>query len=244
VTVERQETENTAMRRALVFGGTGAIGREVLRELAQRDVEATFTYLRAERLARELEQSLGHTAERVDLRRTSEIVELIRSSCESPPDLFIHCAGVGGQRALSESSDEHWEEVFAVNCRSAFVACRELAPLFGHRGGDVVLVAALDRSVAAPVPVAFAASQGALSTMTMALAKELGPFDVRVNQICAGLLDSGLSSDFAAALRDDFERFSALRRLGTPAEIARAVVWLALENRYISGKGIPVDGGM
>ena len=80
--------------------------------------------------------------------------------------------------------------------------------------------------------------------MTMALAKELGASGVRANLLALGILDEGLSRGMDEALLADYRRFSALRRTGTPAEVARVVAWLALDNRYLTGRVIPVNGGL
>jgi NAD(P)-dependent dehydrogenase (short-subunit alcohol dehydrogenase family) len=78
----------------------------------------------------------------------------------------------------------------------------------------------------------------------MALSRELGPAQVRVNVIALGPLEQGLSRELPPGALDDYLTFSALRRLGAPAEVARALRWLALENRYLSGKVIPINGGI
>ena len=122
------------------------------------------------------------------------------------------------------------------------VVCQLLAPHLA--GGDVVLVGALERTQSLPIPLAFAASQGALAAVTMALAKELGPQDVRVNMVAAGVLEAGLSDDLDAGVLADYEAFSALRRRGTAAEVAACILWLALQNTYFSGKVLPVNGGI
>jgi 3-oxoacyl-[acyl-carrier protein] reductase len=83
-----------------------------------------------------------------------------------------------------------------------------------------------------------------LSAMTMALAKELGPSGIRVNMVALGILDSGLSRELNPKLVADYKTFSALRRLGTPAEAAKAILWLALENTYMNGKVLSVNGGI
>ena len=94
-----------------------------------------------------------------------------------------------------------------------------------------------------PLPPAYAASQGALSALAMALAHELGA-DLRVNLVALGVLDAGLSRQLSAGRRKDYQTFSALRREGTPAEAASVITWLALENRYIHGKVIAANGGI
>jgi 3-oxoacyl-[acyl-carrier protein] reductase len=83
-----------------------------------------------------------------------------------------------------------------------------------------------------------------LSGMTMALGKELGPRGVRINMVALGLLEGGLSRQIAPALVADYKTFSALRRLGQPDEAARVILWLALENTYVNGKVLSVNGGL
>lgn len=233
--------------RALVFGGTGAVGSEVLRGLARANVATAFTYHRSRDAALALAAELSATPLRVDLREPAAVRELIRGLDREGcgPDVFIHCAGVSRAARLAEVTDEDWEVASAVNCRSAFVACQELAPILARRGeGHIVLIGAMDRSQSLPMPVHFAATQGMLAAMTMALAKELGPSGTRVNMVALGVLDRGISRDLDPKLLADYQSFSALRRVGTPQEAARAILWLALQNRYMSGQVLAVNGGI
>lgn len=234
-------------RLALVLGGTGAVGSEVLRGLARAGVPAVFTYRRARERAEALAAELSCRAVPVELARPAAVREAIRAlDAEGlAPTLLVHCAGHSRPAPLAEIDDDEWLLTQAVNCQSAFAACQALAPRMAERGsGDVVLVGALDRTQSLPAPVHFAASQGMLSAMTMALAKELGPRGIRVNMVALGVLDQGLSSQLGAAQRADYQRFSALRRPGTPAEAAAAILWLALENTYMTGRVLAVNGGL
>ncbi|MBI3891586.1 MAG: SDR family oxidoreductase [Candidatus Wallbacteria bacterium] len=233
--------------RALVFGGTGAVGREVLAGLAEARVETAFTWHTSERLASDLASRHSQREVRVDLASPAATREAIATLARDGfcPDLFIHCAAVNRTAPLARLTDADWDEAQAVNCRSAFVACRELAAGMTASGeGHVVLVGALDRAQSLPAPAPFAASQGALAALAMALAKELGAGGVLVNMVALGILETGLSRGLEAGLLADFKGFSALRREGTPAEAARAILWLALENTYMSGKVLSVNGGI
>jgi 3-oxoacyl-[acyl-carrier protein] reductase len=125
------------------------------------------------------------------------------------------------------------------------VACQELIPAMARAGeGHIVVVGALDRTQSLPLPVHFAASQGMLSAMCMALAKEVGGQGIRVNMVAVGLLDGGLSREISRQSVEDYKTFSALRRVGQPREVARAILWLALENGYMNGKVVPANGGI
>jgi 3-oxoacyl-[acyl-carrier protein] reductase len=231
---------------ALVFGGTGAVGSAVLRGLAQAGIPTVFTYHRSEEKAQALAAGHSQRAIRIDLADADAIRSLVRDLERdgAVPEVFIHCAAVSRYLPLEEISEGDWREAHLVNGYSAFVACQELAPRMAGKDAHIVLVGAIDRVQSISLPVHFAASQGMLPAMTMTLAKELGPRGIRVNMVALGLLDDGLSRGISPKLVADFKAFSALRRLGKPEEAARAILWLALENTYMNGEVLPVNGGL
>lgn len=226
---------------ALVLGGTGAVGGAVLDALARRGVSATFTYLRSEERARQL-AAQGHQAARVDLADAGAVLAML-AALPAVPSVFIHCAAHSALSPLGEVTLEAWQRAVAVNGQSAFLCCQWLAQRMAP-GGAMVLVGALDRGQSLPLPVPYAATQGMLSALVMALAHEVGPKGLLVNLVALGVLSDGLARSLDPRRRGDYERFSALRRIGTPDEAARVITWLALENRYINGRVIPVNGGV
>lgn len=228
------------VKRAVVLGGTGAVGAAVLQELARRGVPATFTYLSSADKAKVLALEYGHTGLQVDL--ADPVATRAALDRLETPAILIHCAGISASLALDEIDLATWNRALAVNTTAAFVATQWLASR--NQPADIVLVGGLDRAQSLPLPVHFAASQGALSALVMALGHELGPRGVRVNLVALGPLSGGISSGLVARRRKDFETFSSLRRVGTPEEAARAICWLALENTFIQGKVIPVNGGI
>jgi 3-oxoacyl-[acyl-carrier protein] reductase len=238
---------STKTRRALVLGGTGAVGSEVLRALAKAGVPATFTYCKAEEKARALATETGQRARPLDLLDPSGLSRLAAAleAEGEEPDVVVHAAAVLCGGHIEAASDEDWETTMNVNGRSAFALCREFGRRMAARGGgDIVLTSALDRSQSLPMPPLFAASQGLVAALAMAAAKDLGPRGVRVNVVALGLLESGLSLGLDPKLREDYKAFSALRRLGSPAEAAKTIAWLALGNSYINGKVVSVNGGI
>ena len=224
------------MTRALVLGGTGAIGRHVVRGLAAEGVAIDFTWHRSAEVASELPGE-GHQVDLADIDTVRAWVDTVPT-----PRIVVHCAADPGPDELSAVTPSDWARIQAVNCEAPFFVCQALAPRM--QDGNIVLVGALGRDQSLPLPVAFAASQGMLGAMAMAMAKELGPRGIRVNLVTAGLLDEGISQAIPDRLRSSFLTYSALRRMGRPEEVARGIVWLALKNTYMSGRALPIHGGI
>lgn len=234
-------------RTALVLGGTGTVGRAVVELLSQRDVAVSFTYHMQQGRAGELAERTRSHAYELDLAHRGALQALFArlESDDRLPTVLVHAAAINPPAPFLEIDEPMWERLVAINATSALIACQEM----GRRtppGTDshVVLVGALDRTQSLPIPAPFAATQGMLGTLAMAAAKELGPLGVRVNLVALGPLDGGLSTTLPPQVLDDFVTFSALRRRGTAAEAAEAIAWLALENTYMNGKILPVNGGI
>ena len=233
-----------ARRLALVTGGTGAVGSAVLRALAARGVPSVFGYHSSADKAESLSRELGCRALRFDLRDRRAIRTAL-GGLDQAPDVFIHCAAVSHHASLAELTDENWDETIQINGRAAFTIGQLLAPSMAQAGGgDIVFVGALDRAQSLPLPVHFAASQGLLSALAMSLAKAVGSGGTKVNMVALGVLDEGLSRSLPEKAIADYKAMSALRRLGTAAEAARFITWLALENSYLSGKVLASNGGI
>jgi len=223
------------------------VGREVVRGLVSEGIATVFTHHRSAEVARALAEETGQRTVQLDLADTGGVRAAVRALVQGDqtPDIFVQCAGAIDGVPFCELDDATMDHLVAVNCRSTFAAVQELAPhLVARGGGDVVLVGGLDRAQSLPLPVGFAATQGMLAALVMALGRELGPSGVRVNMVALGPLDGGLSRSLTPKLHEDYLRFSALRRLGTPAEAARAIVWLATRNGYMNGKVLPLNGGI
>ncbi len=234
------------MKHVVVLGGTGAVGGAVARAARKAGARVTLTYCTQEAKARSLAEELKADAHRLDVRDSVSVRAFVDLAGKTdPPAAWIYCVGVLENAAFDALTEEAWDASFATNARGPFVALRSVSSqLCARGGGNVVIVGGLDRSQSLPIPVAYAATQGALAALVMSSAKELGPKGIRVNMVALGLLSEGLSQGLSATLREDYVAFSALRRLGSPSEAARAIVWLALENTYVTGKVIAVNGGI
>lgn len=234
-------------RRALVLGGTGAVGSAVVRELSRAAIPVHFTYHQNEEKAKALQAETSAMGRHLDLTKPNAISSLAEALLHegASPDIVVFCAGVVRPARIDQATDEDWETTMAIHGRAAFQVCRDFGKQMAERGrGELLLVTALDRTQSLPIPATFAASQGLVSALVMAAGKDLGPRGVRVNAIALGLLDAGIGRELDPKLITDYKSLSALRRLGTPEEAARTIGWLALQNTYLNGKVVSANGGI
>lgn len=220
------------------------MGSAVVRTFAEQGVKTTFTYLNQKQRSTALAAEVGHACHQVDLKTPGALADLLSQLQQSDdvPTALVHCAAL----PLSDDAEEHdWSSSQAVQCQSALWATRALAPHWHKSGGaNVILLGALSPPQSLPLPTAFAATQGMLPALAMAMGREFGPQNIRTNLVTLGLMGQGLSANLSAKLKENFLRFSALRRMGDPSEVARAIVWLAINNTYVNGKVIPINGGV
>jgi 3-oxoacyl-[acyl-carrier protein] reductase len=241
---------STSDKSVVVFGGSGTVGRAIVTALATDGAKVAFTYFQNESAARALVDAVpGSIARRVDL---SSVSEASRAIVELRAELggltaFVHAATVTSAASESkfesilEADEAGLDRLLAVNVKSAFFACRELARDFS---GNIVLLGSIDGAKSVPAPAAYAASKGALSALARALSKELGPRGVKLNVVAPGVLEAGSSRALPESLRAEYLKHCGLRRFGKVEEIAGLVAWLALQNTYITGQTLLVDGAL
>jgi len=233
-------------RVALVLGGSGYVGQEVVRGLVREGVRVAFTYRTQGDLARGIEQETGARAFETNLAEPNEIRALFTKLDESfgTPDILVHSAVKACRSGTLDVADALADEMYAVNVRSVIVALQCLLPRLSRGPADIVLTASQAGIAKVPASPAFAATQSARLGLTQALAKELGPAKIRINLVVFGLLEGGISSELDASRRAEYEKFSAFSRVGTSTEAARAVVRFALTNQWMTGSIVPLTGGL
>ncbi|MCW3158059.1 SDR family NAD(P)-dependent oxidoreductase [Micropruina sonneratiae] len=160
-------------------------------------------------------------------------------------------AGIIVRTTVEETAVEQWDRVFAVNVRSIFLMCREVVPIMAAAGGGSIINTGSGWGLkGGGRAVSYCASKGAVVNLTRALAIDHGPQGIRVNSVNPGDVNTDMLRNEANQLAQDTTSFLAeaadrpLGRMGEPAEIAAAVVWLAGdESSYVTGAALSVDGG-
>jgi NAD(P)-dependent dehydrogenase (short-subunit alcohol dehydrogenase family) len=166
-------------------------------------------------------------------------------------DLGINNAGiVGDGSTIAEMPEEEWDRVIAVNLKGMFLCVKyEIRQMIKQGGGVIVNIASVNGLVGAPAGgSAYTASKHGVTGITKAAALECAKFNIRVNSICPGIIETPLTKELKAKSGGLFEQFALavtpMGRLGRPEEIAGAVTWLCSDDAsFVTGAIITVDGG-
>jgi NAD(P)-dependent dehydrogenase (short-subunit alcohol dehydrogenase family) len=163
-------------------------------------------------------------------------------------DVLVNNAGVGVRIDSTELDAETVDRIHAVNVRGALLLTTALLPSMVERGrGAVVNVSSISGVRGTPRRAAYAASKGAVDAMTRSLAMEFGPHGIRVNAVAPGTITTAMweRNRSIPGVIEQVEAQTALRRWGTPEDVADVVVFLASDAaRYLTGQTLEVDGGM
>ena len=234
-------------RIALVTGAGVRVGRAIAAELARSGADVAVHFRGSEAPARELAEEIRRFGRRAacvpgDLAVPEECRRVVRETIDTLGglDVLVHSASNFHRESLEATDEALWDSAMAVNARAGFLLAREAAPELRRRSGRVVLMS--DRMAEHPPRnyLAHAVSKAAVEGLVRALAVELAP-EVLVNGIAPGavLPPEGTPEEEAAR----WARKVPLQRLGSPADVARAVVFLCAESGYMTGEILRVDGG-
>ncbi|WFE29225.1 SDR family NAD(P)-dependent oxidoreductase [Solwaraspora sp. WMMD791] len=236
-------------RAALVTGGTRGIGRGIVTALAHAGADVVACYRadgpHVDDLARTLKEIPGdHHLVRADIGDPGQLSALA-DECRlryGRLDVVVNNAGVISHQPIDQLAVDEWRRVLDTNLTGAFLVVREVLPLLGA-GASIVNVGSRVATVGIPLRAHYTAAKAGLIGLTRSLAKELGPRGIRVNLVAPGVIAT--EKELPAEVLARYEQLTALRRLGTPQEVAAVVCFLASEAAgYLTGATVDVDGGI
>lgn len=241
---------------ALVTGASSGIGQASALALAECGAKVCINFYRNEAGAEEARNKIvekgGNAATiQADVSRSVDVEALIKRCIEEfgPIDILINNAGSLLERLrILEMSEENWDEVMDLNLKSAFLCSKAVAAsMMERKSGAIINVASVaGRNGGALGSIHYSTAKGGLITFTKGLAKELAPFGVRVNAISPGVVNTPFHEQFSTAeMMKAYVNMIPLGRVGTSAEVAKVVVFLASEDAsFLAGETIEINGGM
>lgn len=238
------------MMRALVTGGSGALGSAICERLAADGLEVFIHANNAKEAALLVQQkisALGGAAKVLrfdvtDAASTREILE--RTAEEKPFQIIVNCAGIHDDAVFAGMSQEQWDSVINVSLHGFFNVTQPLMlPMLRTRYGRIVNISSVAAIAGNRGQVNYAAAKAALHGATKALAQEVASRGVTVNVVAPGIIESPMIQGSFDA--ETVARIVPMRRVGTPQEVAALVSFLAgKEASYITGQIISINGGM
>ena len=235
------------MRTVLITGGSRGIGAQAVKAFCAAGYRAAFFYHASQEAAQALAAETGAYAIRCDVSDSA----CVQAACTealrllSHIDVLVNNAGIAQQKLFTDITDADWKRMLDVNLSGAFYVSRALLPgMISRRHGRILNVGSIWGQVGASSEVHYSAAKAGLIGLTKALAKEVAPSGVTVNCVCPGVIETDMLSSFTpedlALLADE----TPVGRLGTPEDVAHALLWLADEKAgFITGQIVGVNGG-
>lgn len=234
---------------ALVTGASGGIGGEIARALHARGARIVLSGTRAETLE-SLKQDLGERAHAIPCNlRDPESVEALPKAAETeagPIHILVNNAGITRDNLFLRMKDAEWDEVISVDLTAAFRLARSvLRGMMKNRWGRIVSITSVVGATGNPGQGNYAAAKAGLVGMTKSLAAEVASRNITVNCVAPGFIQTAMTEGLTDAQKSAILVRIPAGRMGTPAEVAAAVVYLASEEgAYVTGQTLHVNGGM
>ena len=241
-------------KNAIVTGGSQGIGAAISLDLAREGANICLTYRKHENEAKQYAaeiEAMGRKALALpcDISDFSAAEETVRSALEAfgRIDILVNNAGMNWDGVSWKMSEEQWDRVIQVNLKGYFNFTRQVAPLFkDQKYGKIINITSINGLRGKFGQTNYSASKAGIIGYTKALAKELGSFNINVNAVAPGLIETAMLQQSEA--RDKIVEMAmaeiVMKRVGRPEELAYVVSFLASERaRHITGEVIKVDGG-
>jgi 3-oxoacyl-[acyl-carrier protein] reductase len=233
---------------ALITGGSGAVGSALVRRFVREGYRVAFTFLSHPEPASALAAETGALALRADLTNRQQVREMLEKALEKLGriDVLVNNAGRTQVMPFVLIEDEDWDAIMAANLKTMFLVTQEaIRGMIQRRQGVIVNIGSLAGHRLLDVPVHYAAAKAAVSGFTLALAKELSRYHIRVNEVVPGLLTKGVGTLVPEKEMAEYVKYCTAGRPGTPEEVADVVAFLAGDQAaYMNAQSVHVNGGV
>ena len=238
---------------ALVTGGGRGIGRATALALARGGADILVNYLQNHNAAKvvvEAIQALGRKAAAVqgNVGNQSDVAAMFEQLDKvfGKIDILVNNAGTGKLVSLEEMTLDFWNTILQVDLTGPFLCTQAAAArMIPRKYGRIVNISSIGAVRGIPLDPSYTAAKAGLLGFTKSMARYLGKHNITVNALCPGPIDTELSRNLPKEMREHTVKSSALGRMGTPDDVADAILFFASDySRHVTGQMILVDGGI
>ena len=235
---------------AVVTGGSRGIGKAIVEALARKNVKVIANYNQSEEKAKKLKEELEKENIEIDIfkadvSKREEVKKMIDYTIKKygKIDILINNAGIDQEKMFQDITDENWNNVMKVNLYSVFCTTQEVIPyMINQKNGCIINISSIYGINGGSCAVAYSATKAGIDGMTKALAKELGPSNIRVNSIAPGYIDTDMNEKYSEEEREQIKEETPLEKIGKPEDIAKCIEWL-IEDNFTTGQVSSINGG-
>lgn len=234
----------------IVTGASRGIGREIAKTLAIKGYKVVANYNKSENEINKLKKELKNQGIEIeciqgDVSKREDAKKIINFTLEKYKkiDILINNAGISQFKEFTQISDQDWNYMINTNLNSVFYMTQEVCSnMIKNKSGCIINMSSIWGLIGSSCEVHYSVSKAGIDAMTKALAKELGPSNIRVNSIAPGIIDTDMNKDLNSEDLKNIKEEIPLERIGKVQDIEKCVEWL-IEDQYTTGQIISINGG-
>ena len=248
--MEENREKSIVNKVVVVTGGSRGIGAKIVKTLANENYKVILNYNNSKEQAEKIQQELLEQGKEIeiikaDVSKKEEAEKLIQFAINkfNKIDILINNAGISQEGLFTDVTEEEWQKIINTNLNSVFYCNQQaLKYMIQEQQGCIINISSIWGETGASCEVAYSTTKAAINGMTKALAKEVGPSNIRVNAIAPGIIDTDMNKNLTIEERKQIKEQIPLNRIGKAIDIAKCVKWL-VEDEYITGQIISINGG-
>lgn len=248
--MEENREKSIVNKVVVVTGGSRGIGVQIVKTLANENYKVILNYNNSKEQAEKIQQELLEQGKEIeiikaDVSKKEEAEKLIQFAINkfNKIDILINNAGISQEGLFTDVTEEEWQKIINTNLNSVFYCNQKaLKYMIQEQQGCIINISSIWGETGASCEVAYSTTKAAINGMTKALAKEVGPSNIRVNAIAPGIIDTDMNKNLTIEERKQIKEQIPLNRIGKAIDIAKCVKWL-VEDEYTTGQIISINGG-
>lgn len=248
--MEENREKSIVNKVVVVTGGSRGIGAQIVKTLANENYKVILNYNNSKEQAEKIQQELLEQGKEIeiikaDVSKKEEAEKLIQFAINkfNKIDILINNAGISQEGLFTDVTEEEWQKIINTNLNSVFYCTQQaLKYMIPEQQGCIINISSIWGETGASCEVAYSTTKAAINGMTKALAKEVGPSNIRVNAIAPGIIDTDMNKNLTIEERKQIKEQIPLNKIGKAIDIAKCVKWL-VEDEYTTGQIISINGG-